>query len=173
LAAVVYREIENEKITLSALSDRIGRSQGAMSQLLGRGLRAAPDTMSVISRKWKTPGAGARVMIAHLQDELFRAGWPVHDYRIEHNDGTGEIVHSKLDADLKDLRAAAEYVPALACLVADVLAVARAELPADLFAGGKVIGPALAAESKTKYGKGHNENIHNNTLSSHSSVLKL
>jgi hypothetical protein len=145
LASTVTREMELEGTTLSALAARVGRSQGAMSQLLGKGLRAAPDTMATLSRHWARPGAGARVMIAHLQDELIRAGWADHDYRIEHRGHNGEQVTSQLDKDLDDIRAAASHVPALACLIRDVLAVARADLPADVFEIGR------AAESSEKY----------------------
>jgi hypothetical protein len=132
LAAAVYREIEREGITLTALSERTGRSQSAMSQLLARGLRASPETMGAISRHWTQPGAGARIMIAHLQDELQRAQWPVSEYSIEHRDGTGHAVLSEIDRNLADLRAAVEYVPALASLLADILTVARTELPAGI-----------------------------------------
>jgi hypothetical protein len=148
LAAAVYREMEIEGITLSALSARITRTQGAMSQLLNGGKRASPETMKPLSRGWHTPGAGVRVMIAHLQDELHRAGWPVHDYRIEHRAaGSVAAIQSKLDADLLDLRAAAEHLPALACLISDVLDVARAELPAGLF-GSRSKGITAAAAEK-------------------------
>lgn len=132
LAAAVYREIEREGITLTALSERTGRSQSAMSQLLARGLRASPETIGAISRSWKQPGAGACIMIAHLQDELQRAAWPVSEYHIEHRDQDGKAVLSEIDRNLADLRAAVEYVPELAALLADVLAVARADLPAGI-----------------------------------------
>jgi hypothetical protein len=132
LSSAVIREIEREGITLTALSERTGRSQSAMSQLLARGLRASPETMSAISRHWAQPGAGARIMIAHLQDELQRASWPASEYSIEHRDGSGQAVLSEIDRNLADLRAAVDYVPALASLLADILAVARAELPAGI-----------------------------------------
>jgi hypothetical protein len=129
LAIAVYQEIEKENITLSALAVRIRHTQGALSQLFTRGLRANPETVKKLTHGWKAPGAGARVLIAHLQDEIDRSGWPVHGYNITHKGKDGEATQSQLEADLEDIRAAAEYIPALACLVADVLAVARAEMP--------------------------------------------
>lgn len=151
LSVAVFQEVEKEGITLSALAARIGRSQGAMSQLFARGLRASPDTMRVLSRGWAAPGAGARVLIAHLQDEIDRSGWSVSDYRVKYRPATGAGASSQLDKDLEDLRAACEFVPALACLVSDVLMVARAELPAGVLSAGVEPFNARAADPGAAY----------------------
>jgi hypothetical protein len=154
LAKAVNVEAQSEGLSISAVAQRIGRSQGAMVHLLAEGRRASPETMAVLSRGWKEPGAGARVMIAHLQDELERAKWPVHDYHIEFHDGRGGKTVSHLEADIADFRAAVEYVPALACLLSDVLAIAKAELPAELFGNDENIKKLIAAEDRADYDAG-------------------
>lgn len=151
LAAAICQELEVEGITLSALSGRIGRTQGAMSLLIGRGSRAASETLAALSKCWKSPASGVRIIIAHLHDEIERAGWKSGEYRISHKAGDLPATLSRLDRDLADLRAAAEHVPALACLVSDVLAVARAELPASVFGRSEKAKNLFAADPPEDY----------------------
>ena len=66
-------EMHRAEITQSALAQRAGLPQPTISQLISSAVRIAPASLIALSNCWGAE-TNIRVLIAHLRDEIARAG---------------------------------------------------------------------------------------------------
>jgi hypothetical protein len=71
---VISIELEKAGIKQSELAKKCDMSQPSISAIISSDVRLAPTTMQVLMHCWPTPEANGRVLIAHLRDEIHRAG---------------------------------------------------------------------------------------------------
>lgn len=71
---VISLELEKTGIKQSELAKTCDMSQPSISAIISSDVRLAPATMQVLTHCWPTPEANGRVLIAHLRDEIHRAG---------------------------------------------------------------------------------------------------
>ena len=71
---VISIELEKAGIKQSELAKKCDMSQPSISAIISSDVRLAPTTMQVLTHCWPTPEANGRVLIAHLRDEIHRAG---------------------------------------------------------------------------------------------------
>ena len=67
-------EMHRAEITQSALAQRAGLPQPTISQLISSAVRVAPASLIALSNCWDKD-TNIRVLIAHLRDEVARAGY--------------------------------------------------------------------------------------------------
>lgn len=71
---VVLLELEKAGIKQADLAKKCNMSQPSISAIISSDVRLAPATMQVMTHCWPTAEANGRVLIAHLRDEINRAG---------------------------------------------------------------------------------------------------
>lgn len=74
IGRVLSYEMQRMGMTQSALSDRASVPQPTISQIIATDVRIAPTSLAALTHCWPTPEANGRVLIAHLRDEINRAG---------------------------------------------------------------------------------------------------
>lgn len=74
IGRVLGYEMQRAGLTQSALADHAAVPQSTISQIIGTDVRIAPLSLNALTHCWPTPEANGRVLIAHLRDEIHRAG---------------------------------------------------------------------------------------------------
>ncbi len=74
IGKVLTYEMQRAGLTQSALADHALVPQSTISQIMGNDVRIAPASLTALTHCWSTPEANGRVLIAHLRDEIHRAG---------------------------------------------------------------------------------------------------
>lgn len=65
------------------LAEKSGINQGALSRIISSNMRPDSDTLRAICEALRDDGAGIRVLIAHLRDEVDRAGMEAGEIEIK------------------------------------------------------------------------------------------
>lgn len=141
--ALAY-EIQRFKWTQTALAERSAIPQPTISQIIATDVRIAPPSLAALTHCWPTPDANGRVLIAHLRDEIYRAGhdpenavdmrWPNGGSRATTMAARSLAVIQRQLAD-----------PDVAALIHAIAAVLRRKQRAD---AARAEQPALAAEPR-------------------------
>lgn len=128
LAAALQQETAEAGITQAQLAKQSGLTQGAISQLIGYGYRAAPATLKRLVTGWQNPHSGKRILAAHVMDEIHRSGLNPNDYELLAKGLTLEKIPTPFETDLLFLQETAEQVPVLRDLIQDLARLTREEM---------------------------------------------
>lgn len=148
VAVTICQELERNGMKYVDLAKAAGITHGALSQLVSKGFRLAPNTLRQLSHCWPVLLSNHRVLVAHLLDEIGRAGHASSDWKIEHR----EHKHGSAFADnMEFVRRAAQHIPAIVDLIGNLAEIARAELPEDMLEKNENIKKFIAAEDHAAY----------------------
>ena len=88
IGKVLSYEMQRGGLTQSALADHALLPQSTISQIIGGEVRIAPASLHALTHCWPSAEVNGRVLIAHLRDEIKRAGHdPVNAVDIRWPDG--------------------------------------------------------------------------------------
>ena len=103
VARVLDIELKREKITQAEFADRCQITQPSTWRILRGHIRLAVDTLQRITHCWEDEEVNLRMLVAHLRDEITRAGYdPEQTLDIRLSDGSPAI--SQRDQDIEDIR---------------------------------------------------------------------
>lgn len=147
LSAILQQEASAAGFTQGKLAELTNVTQGAISQLIAKGYRAAPATLRQLTHCWPKPGTGIKILTAHLFDEIKRAGHAPENFEIRSHGTSILNIPTAFEEDLAYLRITSEQVPILRELIHNIVALTQEEL--------SKLGPfnEMAAEKRTRYGK--------------------
>ena len=74
IGRVLTYEMQRTSWTQSALAERSEIPQSTISQIISTDVRIAPASLQALTHCWDNSDANGRVLIAHLRDEIHRAG---------------------------------------------------------------------------------------------------
>ena len=74
IGKVLSYEMQRGGLTQSALADHALLPQSTISQIIGGEVRIAPASLHALTHCWPSAEVNGRVLIAHLRDEIKRAG---------------------------------------------------------------------------------------------------
>lgn len=74
IGRVLVYEMQRNAWTQSALAERASIPQPTISQIIATDVRIAPASLLALTHCWESAEANGRVLIAHLRDEIHRAG---------------------------------------------------------------------------------------------------
>jgi transcriptional regulator with XRE-family HTH domain len=130
--------MDAESVDQTTFGRRIGMTQSGVSKILAGTRRPEIPTLKRITHCWANAARNISVLVAHLEDECTRAGWPDGAISI----GPARVKPPDVLADLATIGAhAPELAAEIRALIATAARAARAGEIADA-------GAMLAAESR-------------------------
>jgi transcriptional regulator with XRE-family HTH domain len=97
-------ELRESNLTQMEFAHRSGLSQPTLQQIISTAVRISPQSLTAVTHNWPHVSTSARVLIAHLRDEIFRAGWdPENTLEIQPKNGPN--VRTQAEKNLEILRA--------------------------------------------------------------------
>lgn len=79
---VFLASLVEEKTCKKRFAERSGIHPSRITNML-QGRQIGSDLLIALSHNWDNPETGKRILIAHLRDEIERAGHTVDDFQIE------------------------------------------------------------------------------------------
>lgn len=150
VATAICQELTRCGIKYIDIAKSSGITHGAISQIVSHGFRLSPGTLKKLTHAWPEPLSNVRILIAHLMDEIDRAGHKSEQYLIEHREGL-TLSKDSFENDVDFLRRASVHVPVIRALISELCEVARAELPPDMVGTGEKDEKLIAAEKREGY----------------------
>lgn len=93
-----------------------GITPSTISRLRG-GLRPSEDVLEKLCNGWPQAATGMNLLVAHLRDEIDRAGHETHNFTLKH---TGQKRAAETERILETLRVGMEHDAELYTLLADL-----------------------------------------------------
>jgi transcriptional regulator with XRE-family HTH domain len=93
---------DRRDLTLSAIAETSGLDQGSLSKLIGRARRPDVDTLCALCTKQPNPRDGLDLLLAHLRDEVERAGRHQTEVKISADTTTHEDDIRLLETQARD-----------------------------------------------------------------------
>ena len=127
ISRAISCEMQATRRTQHSLAQAAELSQPTIAQILASPVRISPGSLAALTHCWPTEEANGRVLIAHLRDEICRAG---HDPETALNIRLpdGQPAHTQAERDLADIRARLSD-PDVSALIHDLAALLRSRLP--------------------------------------------
>ena len=96
-------EIQSAGVTQTAIAKTMKIPQPTLNQIMCGVVRISPASLATVTHCWPTPPANGRVLIAHLRDEIRRAG---HDPEtaLDIRWPDGRAATTRADRDMEVLR---------------------------------------------------------------------
>jgi transcriptional regulator with XRE-family HTH domain len=113
LGQALKRIMERNGMTQLDLCTRMKMRQATISDMINKGLRPREDTLNTLCHSFQTEQENHELLLAHLCDEVIRAGWPgvsvsVDAQDVHHRDAVGTIAVHYADDD--NVRGVVDYL---------------------------------------------------------------
>lgn len=101
IGRAIATEMELSDTRQAQIAEACNLSQASISAIISSPVRVAPESLRAITHCWPTPEANVRVLIAHLRDEIHRAGHdPENALDIKMRNGRPEKTAAARDLDV-------------------------------------------------------------------------